>query len=90
MLVQTLYSLKIDSCYVSETCVHDECVVMHLKMPRTNSALSYFTLCVSGDPEVMIPGIGGARTALSSMAKHALLERLPVSSRLCTIRYSAQ
>ncbi|KER32312.1 hypothetical protein T265_01541 [Opisthorchis viverrini] len=50
MLAETLYSLKIDVCCVSETRIQDPSLVMHLITPRMNSALSNFSLRVSGDP----------------------------------------
>ncbi|KER21310.1 hypothetical protein T265_10339 [Opisthorchis viverrini] len=83
MVAETLYSLKIDVCCVSETRIQDPSVVMHLKTPRMNSALSHFSLRVSGDPEAMTGGIYGVRVALSPRAERALLDWIP---RLCDVR----
>ncbi|GAA56612.1 craniofacial development protein 2, partial [Clonorchis sinensis] len=85
MLAETLYSLKIDACCVSETRMQDPSVVMHLKTPRMNSALSHFSLRVSCDPEAMTCEIYGAGVALSPRAERALLKRIGVNSRLCAV-----
>ncbi|KER31489.1 hypothetical protein T265_02262 [Opisthorchis viverrini] len=89
VLAETLYSLEIDVCCVSETRIQDPSVVLHLRTPRMNSALSHFSLRVSGDPEAMTRGIYGVGVALSPRAERALLDWIPVNSRLCAVRLSS-
>ena len=48
-LAQTLLSLKLDVCCVSETRIQDPTSVIQLRPPGTNPAISCFTLRVSGD-----------------------------------------
>ncbi|KER27324.1 hypothetical protein T265_05644 [Opisthorchis viverrini] len=54
-----------------------------------NSALSHFSFSVSGDPEAMARGIYGVGVALSPRAERALLDWIPVNSRLCAVRLSS-
>ncbi|KER32939.1 hypothetical protein T265_01032 [Opisthorchis viverrini] len=81
MLAVTLYPLKIDVYCVSETRIQDPSVIMHLRMLSMNTALSYFSLRVSGDPEAMTRGIYGVGVTLNPRAEHALLDWIQVNSR---------
>jgi len=85
-LAETLLSLKIDVCCVSETRIQDPTSVIHLKPLRANPAISQFTLRVSGDPAATARGLYGVGVALSPRAERALLDWIPVNSRLCAVR----
>ena len=85
-LAQTLDSLCIDVCCVSETRIQDPSSVMHLKPPGKNPVCSTYTLRVSGDPTASARGLAGVGIALSSRAESSLLDWIPVNSRLCAVR----
>ena len=84
-LAQTL-SLKLDVCCVSETRIQDPTWVIQLRPPGTIPAISCFTLRVSGDSAATIRGMYGVGIALSPRAESALLDWIPVDSRLCAVR----
>ncbi|GAA57849.1 hypothetical protein CLF_113270, partial [Clonorchis sinensis] len=74
---------------VSETRTRDPSVGMHLRTPRMNSAVSPFSLSVSGDPEAMTRGRYGVGVAHSRRAERALLDWVPVNGRLCAVQLSS-
>ncbi|CAH8658448.1 unnamed protein product [Schistosoma rodhaini] len=85
-LAKTLESRTIDVCCVSETRIQDPSVVIHLTSPRQNGQPTKYTLRVSGDPLASSRGLAGVGIALSTRAEQALLEWIPVNSRLCAVR----
>ena len=85
-LAQTLLSLNIDVCCVSETRIQDPSSIIRLEPPRTDRRFSSFTLRVSGDASSSARGIYGVGIALSPRAERSLLEWIPVNSRLCAMR----
>ena len=85
-LAETLLSLKIDVCCVSETRIQYPTSVIHLKPLRANPAISQFTLRVSGDPAATARGLYGVGVAHSPRAERAFLDWIPVNSRLCVVR----
>ena len=85
-LAQTLLSLNIDVCCVSETRIQDPTSILRLVPPRSNHRFSHFTLRVSGDSAASARGVYGVGIALSPRAEQALLDWIPISSRLCAVR----
>ena len=57
-----------------------------MKPPGMNPAVSRFTLRVSGDCAAANRGMYGVGIALSPRAESALLDWIPVNSRLCAVR----
>ncbi|VDP40026.1 unnamed protein product [Schistosoma curassoni] len=85
-LARTLESRTIDVCCVSETRIQDPSVVIHLTSPRQHGEPTRYTLRVSGDLPASSRGLAGVGIALSMRAEQALLEWIPVNSRLCPVR----
>ena len=85
-LAKTLESRMIDVCCVSETRIQDPSVVIHLTSPRQNGEATRYTLRLSGDSIASSRGLAGVGIALSMRAEQALLEWIPVNSRLCAVR----
>ncbi|TNN14726.1 acyl- :glycerol-3-phosphate acyltransferase, partial [Schistosoma japonicum] len=83
---KTLESRMIDVCCVSETRIQDPSVVIHLTSPRQNGEATKYTLRLSGDSIASSRGLAGVGIALSMRAEQALLEWIPVNSRLCAVR----
>ena len=81
-LACTLGSLSIDVCCVSETRIQDPSIVLRLKSPTS----SPFHLRLSGDAAASASGLAGVGIALSSKAEAALLDWIPINSRLCAVR----
>ncbi|RTG91107.1 uncharacterized protein DC041_0008631, partial [Schistosoma bovis] len=81
-----LKSRAIDVCCVSETRIQDPSSVIHLTSPYQNKEPTRFTLCVSGSPDAASRGLAGVGIASSPRAKLALLDWIPVDSRLCAVR----
>ena len=81
-LARTMESLSIDVCCVSETRIQDPSVVLQLKSPTSPP----FHLRLSGDAVASASGLAGVGVALSNRAEAALLDWIPVNSRLCAIR----
>ena len=75
-LTQTLLSLKLDVCCVSETRIQD------LELIR----LSHVSLCEYPVTAAAIRGMYGVRIYFSSRDEDALLDWIPVNSRLCAVR----
>ncbi|VDP38089.1 unnamed protein product, partial [Schistosoma margrebowiei] len=85
-LARTLESRAIDVCCVSETRIQDPSSVIHLTSPCQNKEPTRFTLRVSGSPDSASRGLAGVGIALSPRAELALLDWIPVDSRLCAVR----
>ncbi|VDP80344.1 unnamed protein product, partial [Schistosoma curassoni] len=85
-LARALESRTIDVCCVSETRMQDPSVFIHLTSPRQNGEPTRYTLRVSGDPTASSRGLAGVGIALSMKVGQALLEWIPVNSRLCAVR----
>ena len=73
-------------CCVSETRIQDPSSVIHLTAPNQNKVSSRYTLRVSGSPDAASRGLAGVGIALSPRAELALLDWIPVDSRLCAVR----
>ena len=84
-LAQSLNSLHIDVCCISETRIQDASSVLVLSTPNDPSR---FYLRTSGDPEAAASGSAGVGVALSRRAEDSLVEWIPVNSRLCAVRLS--
>ncbi|VDP31554.1 unnamed protein product [Schistosoma margrebowiei] len=85
-LARTSESRAIDVCCVSETRIQDPSSVIHLTSPCQNKEPTRFTLRVSGSPDSASRGLADVGIALSPRAELALLEWIPVDSRLCAVR----
>ena len=85
-LAITLSSLNVDICCVSETRIQDSSAVLQLSCP--NSDNKYF-LRLSGDDAAAAAGRAGVGFALSSRAHKALIDWIPVNSRLFAARFSS-
>jgi exonuclease III len=83
-LARTLETLAIDVCCVSETRIQNSGSVIRLTSP--SNSMSKFYLRLSGDPEASASGQAGVGVALSPRAEAALLDWIPVNSRLCAVR----
>ncbi|XP_005853141.1 PREDICTED: uncharacterized protein LOC102257229, partial [Myotis brandtii] len=84
-LARTLETLAIDVCCLSETRIQDSCTVLQLTSPSVDSKSS-FTLRLSGDTPAQAAGVAGVGIALSARAENALVEWIPINSRLCAVR----
>ncbi|KER30271.1 hypothetical protein T265_13193, partial [Opisthorchis viverrini] len=87
-LSEMLYT-SVDICCVFETRLQDSTSVVLPWPIRTISDVPQFTLRVSGDPNTMLRGILGVGFALSPKVEIALLNLIPVNSRLCAVRLSS-
>lgn len=85
-LAQTLFSLKVDVCCVSETRIQDPSTVIQISPPGWSSTSPAYSLRVSGDSAARSRGQAGVGIALSRKAEGALLDWIPVNSRLCAVR----
>ena len=85
-LAETLFSLNIDVCGVSETRIQDSGTIIYLKPPSQPSSSEPFSLRLSGDSEASARGQAGVGIALSRKAENALLDWFPVNSRLSAVR----
>ena len=83
-LARTLETLAIDVCCIQETRIQDSSSVLRLTSPTTPHVK--FHLRLSGDPAASTSGQAGVGIALSSRAEAALLDWIPVDSRLCAVR----
>ena len=75
--------MNIDIRCISETRIQDSSVVIELKAPEING--KYF-LRTSGDEEARVAGHYGVGVVLNSKSEAALLDWIPVNSRLCAVR----
>ncbi|KAK4474221.1 hypothetical protein MN116_000067 [Schistosoma mekongi] len=85
-LARTLESRSIDVCCVSETRIQDPSVIIHLTSPSQKEQPSRYTLRLSDDSTATSRGLAGVGIALSMKAEQALLDWIPVDSRLCAVR----
>ena len=83
-LARTLETLAIDVCCIQETRIQDPSYILRLTSQITPNAK--FQLRLSGDPEASASGQAGVGIALSPRAEAALLDWIPVDSRLCAVR----
>jgi hypothetical protein len=83
-LSRTLETLAIDICCLSETRIQDSSSVIRLTSPANSERT--FHLRLSGDTEAMASGQAGVGIALSERAEAALLDWIPIDSRLCAVR----
>ena len=83
-LARTLESLAIDVCCVSETRIYDSSSVTRLSSPSGSSC--GYCLRLSGDDEAAASGQAGVGIVLSNKAETALLDWIPINSRLCAVR----
>ncbi|CAH8490480.1 unnamed protein product [Dicrocoelium dendriticum] len=83
-VARTLETLGIDICCLTETRLQDSNSVYQLVSPlhpRTR-----FHLRLSGDAESAASGQAGVGIALSARAETALIDWIPINSRLCAMR----
>ena len=83
-LARTLETLAIDVCCLQETRIQDSSTIIRLTPPSNQSVM--FHLRLSGDPEAQASGLAGVGVALSERAEAALIDWIPVDSRLCAVR----
>ena len=82
-LVRTLDSLAVDVCCVSENRIQDASTVLQIDAP--NLSTKYF-LRTSGDEHSKAAGLYGVSIVLNQRPEAALLDWIPVNSRLCAVR----
>ncbi|TNN19269.1 hypothetical protein EWB00_009181, partial [Schistosoma japonicum] len=83
-LAKTLESHSIDVCCLSETRIQDPSKIINLISPYQNKEAARFTLRVSGNPDAASRGLAGVGIALSRREELALLDWIPIDSRLCS------
>ena len=79
-LAMTLASFNVDICCISETRIQDPSTVLRLTCPTTQRT---FSVRLSDDDAAASVGQAGVGIALSQKAESALLDWIPVNSRLC-------
>ncbi|CAH8475742.1 unnamed protein product [Schistosoma intercalatum] len=84
-LAMSLESLNIDVCCLSETRIQDSGEVLQIRSPSVASK-SLFYVRLSGDPMASSCGLAGVGVALSARAEAALIDWIPINSRLCAVR----
>ena len=84
-LALTLESLKVDICCLSETRIQDSSTTLVFPSPLPTSTAK-FHVHLSGDSAAAAVGRAGVGFALSTRAENALIDWIPVNSRLCAIR----
>lgn len=84
-LARTLETLSIDICCLSETRLQDASSVSTLRSPSCDPGAT-FSLRLSGDNAASSVGQAGVGIALSPRAEAALIDWIPVNSRMCAIR----
>ncbi|CAM0512289.1 unnamed protein product [Fasciola hepatica] len=82
-LALTMNSLKIDVCCLSETRIQDSSNVIQLTAPGISTR---YILRTSGDEAARAVGQRGVGIVLTDKAEAALLDWIPVNSRLCAVR----
>ncbi|WP_432422671.1 endonuclease/exonuclease/phosphatase family protein [Streptococcus dysgalactiae] len=80
-LARTLETLAIDVCCIQETRIQDPRYILRLTSPITPNAKFHLRLS-----EASASGQAGVGIALSPRAEAALLDWIPVDSRLCAVR----
>ncbi|XP_013791819.1 craniofacial development protein 2-like [Limulus polyphemus] len=86
-LARTLDSLAIAVCCICETRLYDSSTVVELTAPSLTQR--YYLHC-SGDPTAEAVGQTGVGVVLNSRAEATLLDWIPISSCLCTIRLKTE
>ncbi|CAH8589108.1 unnamed protein product [Dicrocoelium dendriticum] len=84
-LARTLETLSIDICRLSETRLQDGSTVLTLRSP-SGDASSIFSLRLSGNDAASSTGQAGVGIALSPLIEAALVDWIPISSRMCAVR----
>ncbi|CAH8600719.1 unnamed protein product [Schistosoma mattheei] len=84
-LAMSLESLNIDVCCLSETHIQDSGEALQIRSPSVASK-SLFYVRLSGDPVASSSGLAGVGVALSARAEAALVDWIPINSRLCAVR----
>ncbi|CAH8460057.1 unnamed protein product [Dicrocoelium dendriticum] len=84
-LDRTLETLPIDICCLSETRLQHLSFVRTLR-PPTCDTCSTFTLRLSGDDAASNAGQTGVGIVLSPWTEDALIDWIPVDSRMCAVR----
>ncbi|VDP77922.1 unnamed protein product [Schistosoma mattheei] len=80
-LAMSLGSLNIDVCCLSETRIQDSGEVLQIRSPPVASK-SLFYVRLSEDPVASSSGLAGVGVALSARAEAALIDWIPITSRL--------
>ncbi|KAH9590416.1 hypothetical protein MS3_00003110 [Schistosoma haematobium] len=84
-LAMSLESLNIVVCCLSETRIQNSSEVLQIRSPSVAS-ISSFYVRLSGDPLVSTSGFAGVGVSLSARAEAALIDWIPINSRLCAVR----
>ena len=84
-LDMSLESLNVDVCCLSETRIQDSSEVLQIRSPSVASK-SLFHVRLSGDSVASSSGLAGVGVALSARAEAALIDWIPINSRLCAVR----
>ena len=84
-LAMSLEGLNVDVCCLSETRIQDSSEVLQIRSPSVASK-SLFHVRLSGDPVASSSGLAGVGVALSARAEAALIDWIPINSRLCAVR----
>ncbi|CAH8481415.1 unnamed protein product [Schistosoma haematobium] len=84
-LAMSLESLNIDVCCLSETRIQDSGEVLQIRSPSVASK-GLFYVRLSMDPVASSSGLAGVGVALSARAEAALIDWIPINSRLCVVR----
>ena len=85
-LTMSLASLNVDICCISETRIRDPSTVLRLTCPTTQRT---FSVRLSDDDAAASVGQDGVGIAISQKAESALLDWIPVNSRLCVARLNS-
>ncbi|VDP49028.1 unnamed protein product, partial [Schistosoma margrebowiei] len=80
-LAMSLESLRIDVCCLSETPIQDSGEVLQIRSTSVTSK-SFFYVRLSVDPVASSSGLAGVGVALSARAEAALIDWIPINSRL--------
>ncbi|KAH9587678.1 ATP-binding cassette sub- A member 3 [Schistosoma haematobium] len=84
-LTMSLKSLNIDVCCLFETRIQDSGEVLQIRSPSVASK-SLFYVRLSGDPVACSSGLAGVGVAPSARDEAALIDWIPINSRLCAVR----
>ncbi|CAH8562268.1 unnamed protein product [Schistosoma intercalatum] len=84
-LVMSLESLNIDVCCLSETRIQDSGEVLQIRSPSVASK-SLFDVRLSRDPVASSSVLAGVGVALSATTEAALVDWIPINSRLCAVK----
>ncbi|KAH9584754.1 hypothetical protein MS3_00006241 [Schistosoma haematobium] len=84
-LAMSLESLNIDVCCLSETRIQDSSEVLQIRSTSVTSK-SLFYVRLFRDPVASSSGLAGVGVTLSARAEAALVDWIPINSRLCAVR----